>query len=241
MALDWDGTLCGGFTVLEWAACLHAQGAFPTRALDDMRRAIERYHRSEVDYARIADVVPRFYAAGLAGLSVTEAGAHADSFVASADFRARWSDLVPVLDGFLRNHPHLDPVLVSGAPHEVLARVAASLGDAAVHAIRAHTADGRYTGGLVDNPAEAHRKAQLVAALTATAPIVLAAGDTAADIPMLEVAERRLVVGPALAGRWSGPEVVEVAGRSLDAAERAVVGALLARLAHDVTGPPAPA
>lgn len=242
VALDWDGTLCGGFTVVEWAAFLHSHGAFRADTLADMTAAIDRYRRGEVTYAHIADVVPRVYVGGLRGLPTADAAALADAFVADPTFTARWSDLVPVLDGFLRAHPRLAPVFVSGAPQEVLERVAAAaVAGAEVHAIRADAVDGRYTGALVDNPAERHRKVRLVAELVARAPIALAAGDTASDEPMLDAARRRLVVGPHLRGRWPAPATVEVDGLRLTAAERAAVGELLARVADDVPGPATPA
>lgn len=239
VALDWDGTLCGGFTVVEWAAFLHGHGAFPTETLEDMTAAIDRYRRGELTYAHIADVVPRAYVGGLRGLATDDAAALADAFVADATFRARWSDLVPVLDRWLQTRPDLEPVFVSGAPQEVLERIAATaLAGAATHAIRAQAVDGRYTGALVDNPAERHRKAQLVAELAATAPIAVAAGDTASDEPMLELAPRRIVVGSHLAGRWpAGTGTVEVAGLRLTDGERRAVDALL----DDVPGRSTPA
>lgn len=55
--------------------------------------------------------------------------------------------------------------------------------------------DGLYTGELERNPAEQTAKDHIISTALEDARVVLAIGDSKADIPMLEMAEARIVVG----------------------------------------------
>jgi phosphoserine phosphatase len=88
------------------------------------------------------------------------------------------------------------PVVVSGAPHEILVEHVRRLGlpDVEVHGLTlAAGPDGRFTGDLAANLGTDTGKRELLQQLEG--PIVLGVGDSISDLPLLRAARRQLVVG----------------------------------------------
>ena len=54
--------------------------------------------------------------------------------------------------------------------------------------------DGRFTGELELNPAEQTAKERIISTALEDATVVLAVGDSEADLPMLEAAQAKIVV-----------------------------------------------
>lgn len=91
-------------------------------------------------------------------------------------------------------------VLVTGSVAPIVAPLAEHLGVSSVIAPRLAVEDGRLTGELEDPPIAGERKAEEMAEFAAGNGIDLAAsvayGDSADDLPMLELAGRAGVVNP---------------------------------------------
>ncbi|MCU0482997.1 MAG: haloacid dehalogenase-like hydrolase [Chloroflexi bacterium] len=93
-------------------------------------------------------------------------------------------------------------VLASGTYQPVLeafaARLADEIGSDAVVALGTplELRDGRATGRLAEPIGTGPRKAQRVRALVAGAPVSVAYGDSAADLPLLELAVEAVAVSP---------------------------------------------
>jgi HAD superfamily hydrolase (TIGR01490 family) len=87
-------------------------------------------------------------------------------------------------------------VVASGTYTPIAERFAARLGAEAIGTELAYDADGRATGRFVGTMGTGDEKVARLAALLDGAPLVAAYGDTAADIPMLSLAETAVAVHP---------------------------------------------
>jgi phosphoserine phosphatase len=98
------------------------------------------------------------------------------------------------------------PVVVTGAPQELIDAHLACLhvtGGADAHGLVLPSEDGRFLGTLDVNSGTEAGKVEILAGLDGTGDgtagtgndIVLAAGDSSSDRPLLEAARRQLIVG----------------------------------------------
>jgi phosphoserine phosphatase len=221
--LDWDNSLHAGFTMSPW---LHAL-ARDEREVDVARRfdaALAAYEAGTMAYDAFAGLAETLYTGLADGRSVAEVRAIADRFVRDDPLRPGTPQLVDALLA-----AGIRPVLISGAPIEVLSAHAAALGFAPrdVTGWQLEQRGDVYVGRLASgNTAQGGAKAALVDRLVAAGDqVVLGVGDSPADRPLVDAARIGAWIDPAAATesgrvRWSDRETgTERVGSLTDLAE----------------------
>jgi phosphoserine phosphatase len=153
-----------------------------------------RFARGEIDHNQLAVEANEDYARELAGWSLQQAAPLVQQFVADVDRLRVFAWTAPVLRSLVADG--VRPVVVSGAPHEILVEHAERLGLAGVevHGLTLRAGpDGRFTGDLAANLGTDAGKRDLLQHVSG--PVVLGVGDSVSDLPLLQGARRQLVVG----------------------------------------------
>jgi phosphoserine phosphatase len=202
--LDWDGVLRPGFLVIDWAEYLKNEAAFSPDDLHLMKNQLDRYRDRTASYADIAQAIPELYAKGLQGFNVDEHLNIAAKYAASGTFRSSLSPLAIQLLAFIRESRGLWAVIISGGPASILRLFGESVGIREVRAVEVEAKDDIFTGRILDNPAIMDRKQELVTKYSSLGRILLAAGDSESDQPMLMAASYRIAIGGTLASEWRG-------------------------------------
>lgn len=199
--LDWDNSLHDGFTMGPWLHAL-ARDAVEAAAALRFDAALADFQAGRLAYDAFVVLAEQLYTGMVAGRPVVEVEATADRLVPHDPLRPGTRELVAaLLDRGIR------PVLISGAPIEVLRAHAAALGFAPDDVTGWTLArDGeRYAGRLLENTARGGAKARIVAGLVAGgASVELGLGDTEADRPLVEAAR---------IGAWIDPHAPDEQGR----------------------------
>lgn len=227
--LDWDGVLRTGLLVVDWAEYLADRKAFSQGTAKAMSRQLASYRNREVSYAEITESIPALYGIGLKGYPAKGHMRLAADYVQSEDFLSAFTPLAATLLAFAEKDPCIFSIIISGAPAAVLNEFAALAPVDEVWAVNVEVADDVFTGIVLDNPATLTRKMELVNNYFARGHIVLAAGDSESDQPMLTAASHRIVIGRALADEWHGdPNTLTLPSGDLGKEEIARVKSFLA-------------
>lgn len=189
--LDWDGSLHRGLTLRDWTHYLSGRGLLPETIAEAIEERYVAYEAGELPYRRLATETPELYARGLEGVAQAELQADARSYV-NQDIKALFPFARTLLESLVGRG--IETVVVSGSPVETLARHQELLPIRRQYGIAVVVNDGVYTGDLELNPAEQTAKARVISTAVEGASVVLGVGDTEADVPMLEMAEARIVV-----------------------------------------------
>ena len=190
---DWDNTLRAGFTVTAWTEFLAGRGLFS--ALPTILQRFDRFlNDRSADYEVFCKDMEIAYAAGLAGQPGEEVAAAAASFVA-ADSKNIFRFVRPLCEYFADRQ--LSIIVISGAPEEPLKQYARTLGFELGGALRLEVRDGFYTGQVIENCGLSKIKSEAVSRVSAENDGVVALADSLSDMPLLDAARCRFVVGGA--------------------------------------------
>jgi phosphoserine phosphatase len=193
--LDWDNSLHPGFTMSPW---LHALARDDAEAEAGRRfdAALAAYEAGTLPYDDFASLAEVLYTTLADGRRVADLEAVAARLVRDDPLRPGTSELVAAL--LARG---IRPMLISGAPIEVLRAHAAALGFAPedVTGWTLDRAGDRVVGRLASgNTARGGSKAAIVAALVADgADVLLGVGDSPADRPLVDAARIGAWIEPA--------------------------------------------
>jgi phosphoserine phosphatase len=190
--MDWDNTIRQGWTIRDWACYLAEQNLLQAEAVSNVEGVIERYTAGHCGYTQMANTVLKVFAEGLRGQSADAVAAQAPSFIEEDGDR-----LFPFAEEALHEFRArgLALIVISGAPEEVLDAAARQYGFAEVRGSVFNVKDGEYVGTVKHNRATVGGKETAIAPLLGTALAVLAIGDSEADIPLLEQARVKVIVG----------------------------------------------
>ncbi len=189
--LDWDGSLHRGLTLRSWTLYLSERDLLPQAIADAIEERFSAHEEGDFPYSRLTRETPELYARGLQGVSQAELRAYARSYV-EQDARALFPFSRELLESLVERG--IETLVISGSPNETLAVHQEVLPLSRQWGITVGVRDGRYTGELELNPAEQSAKERVVSTAADGASVVLAIGDSEADLPMLELAESRIVV-----------------------------------------------
>jgi phosphoserine phosphatase len=162
---------------------------------------LHSYKDGLVAYSELAVKAPRLFAQGLEGVPVVRVMELVDRFVSGgSSFRHSLTPLGDLLANFLKMNSILHGVVISGAPHELLVAAQPITAVVSVYGVRVGVDESGkwYDGNLVDNPATGERKEAIMTNLSQARRVLLAVGDSRSDIPMLNEADFRVVVGDTL-------------------------------------------
>ena len=187
---DWDNTMREGFTMGDWTSFLAERGNFPKALARSIKSDMEDYANKVISYEELAHRVTSKYAKGLSGESQSTISQAADEFV---DADQQLFEFVRPLTDFLRAHG-VPFILISGCPREPLVAYQQALGISRIYALALEVVNGVYTNKLHLNPTLGDEKARIVEVLARDSEIILALGDSKADLPLLEAASHTVIV-----------------------------------------------
>jgi phosphoserine phosphatase len=194
--LDWDNTLHDGWTLDPWVRYLVDQGVAPDSLRTEGQQLTLDYLEGRLGgHSDLAHRANTLYASATAGWAVPDVAALVGPYLADVDGPLVYP-FVPDLLAWLVEHD-IEPVVVTGAPAPLVTAYVGPRGGRVVGFTVAE-ADGRYTGVVGRNPGTGREKARVVAELEGDGcVVVLGAGDSESDLPLLRAAPRQLVVGNA--------------------------------------------
>ena len=181
---DWDNTLCSGYTGMPWAEYLETAGLF--RGARTLQRLLDDAHRGAFPtYDMFCDEMAKAYAAGIIGTSERAVRTAAKAFV-TTDSR-RLFGFVRDLFTYLRERG-LPVVVITGAPDEPMQEYAARLGFSLAGTFQLEVQDGCYTGNVACNSGLCEKKREAVRRIVPGRRVLMAFGDSTADVPLWESA-----------------------------------------------------
>lgn len=197
--LDWDGTLCSGATILAWTKYLHNVGVMREEGVKSVAAAFQDLDRGKIDYLGLVDRATMGYARGLVGRRVEEIAPHAAGFAESYRDQIMW--FAPELIAGIRE-ANVEPIVITGSPAIAVNALAGPLGIDNVVGLRPFVSRGHLTSMLPQNTARPEIKQQIVESFEGD--ILLGAGDTVIDKPLLAAAQIRIFVGDGPAPELDG-------------------------------------
>jgi phosphoserine phosphatase len=197
--LDWDGTLCSGATILAWTKHLHNVGVMREEGMKSVASAFQDFDRGKIDYLGLVDRATMGYARGLVGRRVEDIAPHAAGFAESYRDQIMW--FAPeLIAGILK--ANIEPIVITGSPAIAVNALAAPLGIENVIGLRPFVSRGHLTSLLPQNTARPEIKQQIVESFDGD--ILLGAGDSVSDKPLLAAAQVRIFVGDGPAPELDG-------------------------------------
>jgi phosphoserine phosphatase len=190
--MDWDNTIRRGWTIRDWAHHLVKEDLLLSQTVSDVEAVLGRYTAGRCSYTEMADTVLQTFAEGLEGQSAAAVAAQAPSFIEGDRYRF-YPFAEEALDGFRARG--LSLLVISGAPEEVLDAAASRYGFTEVRGSVFDVKDGVYVGTVKLNRATVGGKGAAIAPLLGNALATLAMGDSEADMPLLERAHLKIIVG----------------------------------------------
>ncbi len=190
--IDWDNTMRGGFTLVDWVSFLADSNLFDKGVAAEILDTIKRHGDGELTYEEMARASTALYANGLAGYQVAAVEQAALKFVQldQVHLHSFVSSLLAALKG-----NDMTIVVVSGCPVEPLEAYKDILNLDHIYALQVGVSGGKYVAELVENPAGFDGKKAVVERLTESGDsVALAMGDSSADLPLLNAANYGIVV-----------------------------------------------
>lgn len=194
--LDLDNTLRADWSVRPWLKFLSKRRGWSEagRSLQDVERLIADLERGELDHDGLVRSCESVYAELLKGRTIRDVGDQAAVFINSTNRQAIHRYVKPLLSA-LRSR-WIAPIIVSGAPSELVSRYAKVLGIEEWFGFSLRAEDGTYDGSVEDNPGVTERKEAIVQQVAKQKrEIVLAVGDSESDIPLWDASPNRIIVG----------------------------------------------
>jgi HAD superfamily phosphoserine phosphatase-like hydrolase len=192
--LDWDNTLQAGWSILPWLeylATLSDQSIYAREAIEDLTN---KYELKLIDHDELSRTCAAAYGELLTGMSVPDVADLANKYLNNHSPQ----DPFPFTDrllSVLRAHG-IAPIIVSGAPKELVDGISTRLNIQEYYCLEIDSQGGMYTGSIKTNAGLREAKSAIVAGIERSwRSVVLALGDSESDIPMLDGAKRRVIVG----------------------------------------------
>jgi phosphoserine phosphatase len=186
--IDFDNTLASGWIMDSWLEVLGRQGVGRAGdGFEQLQRLFAEYaHSNSFGHDHLASEAAQIYAKSLSGVAVDEVTQHAPAFVANylSERRGRlFASSRALLDG-LRERG-LRPVLVTGAPKEVVDRLMRELDISTAFPLLLERENDHFTGRIHFNHGLASAKAEACELLEEReCDILVAIGDSEGDLPM---------------------------------------------------------
>lgn len=182
-----------------WVRYLARHGHVPRSTVLEMDRLISTFLTGEIDHDELAIAVNCLYASSMAGAKVEDVKSLSFTF-ASRDIRNLYK-FSPLLFDILERRG-IEVRIVSGAPTHLLAEYAKLLRVPEPIGFTIASAHGMYQDSVLRNPGTSTDKHRIVREFKMSGrQILLAAGDSSSDLPMLKAANVRIVVDNEPLGR----------------------------------------
>jgi phosphoserine phosphatase len=196
--LDLDNTLVRGWSLLSWARSDDADGL---SGIDALRAGLDdaeaQYAGRRISHDNFAVKTANLYAEMVSANDPHAIDDSVDNYV-NKGFSRRLLPFTQSLLRILRLHD-VAPVLVTGAPTELVARIATKLGIEEAHAMVVRD------GTVIKNTGTTEGKREAIGTFDySEREIVFAAGDSLSDMPLLATAGICMATAPLLADLSAG-------------------------------------
>lgn len=188
--LDWDGTLCNGYTLERWMQFLNTYGIIKRSYTDEFTQLTQVYQNLKLSYDEFVERSGKIYAASLNGKEHSEIKQLAENFVENEKEQV----FLHTYDLFRYVNQQASVMLISGAPEEVLSVYLKKYNLQEIYALNLDVEGGKYTGAVKENYGLLNNKKSAVRVLRKKYDIILSAGDTSSDLPLLESSTYRIIV-----------------------------------------------
>jgi phosphoserine phosphatase len=196
---DYDSTLRPNETIVAWLEFLQDELGWPTagRTLGQIRRLIREYQDGKRSHDQLSARYARAYAKFMAGRSVAETEAAVRRFVNNGAGGGLWPFVPPLLTGLRKLN--IEPVVITGAPRELVTAHLEPLGIRRMFALELEQMRGKFTGNVRVHHGERTAKQNVVNELidgyNGSGVLILGAGDSESDLPLIDDAHVQLIVG----------------------------------------------
>jgi phosphoserine phosphatase len=192
--LDLDNTLRAGWSMRDWVEWLAGDG-IPNadQCLERIDAAFQAFGEGALNHDELSNQTAQAYASMMKGKEQATVRELAEDFAAGEiGVHAFVAPLISRLESLT-----VAPIIVSGAPVELVSEYASILGVEEFFGLALGVdAKGRFDGSIVSNPGLASAKRRVTGEVRAQLrTVVLALGDSESDMPMLNTAGHRVVVG----------------------------------------------
>lgn len=179
-----------GSTMPSWVAYMRDHGVLAPAAAERIFAVDREHDRGDLSYPDFVVKVVNTYAAEMKGIDVSAVAALSTAFG-----RKDLVNILPFVAPLFRTlrAAGIEPVIVTGSPREAVVGQFATLGVTTIYATDIATDHGVFTGQVLRNVATGETK-QGIADGYQTCDVVLAAGDSVSDLPLLNAARLRIVV-----------------------------------------------
>lgn len=200
--LDLDNTLRSGWSIVSWVGSETMVGLVGAdrlqRLIEEMHSSYLNNHISHDDFAAQSSIA---YAEFISLNNLEAVQRAAKAYVSHELDRVLYSFAKPLIAALRRLH--IAPILVTGAPQELAVEISQELNIEEVYSLVVEN-------GTAINPGTADGKRRVVSAVSAAGRrLLLAAGDSDSDIPLMRLAPLR-IVSPMLNQLLESDPTVEV-------------------------------
>lgn len=169
---------------MPWAEFL--EGVRLYRGADELRTLLAMAH-SFSSYDKFCERMADAYAAGIVGTAHDDVVRAARTFVEN-DTRV-FAFVQHLLSYFASTG--LEVVVVTGGPDEPMQQYATTLGFSLAGTLQLEIRNGIYTGGILRNAGLCDKKQETVSSVVRGRTVVMAFGDSPADVPLWKAADVR--------------------------------------------------
>jgi phosphoserine phosphatase len=191
--LDWDGTLRRDFTIRTWIKFLVGQGILPDKSIEDIEGVFAPLFKGNISHDEASYRTAAIYAFYLKGRSKAEIMRMASLFF-EEDTQHLCSFSLALFSCLAQNS--IQKMVISGAPVEILQEYQRIIPIEYIHALELQVVEGVFTGKVLANSGTAQEKHLIVDHLSKSHMynIVLAAGNSSSDLPLLDAAPANIIV-----------------------------------------------
>ncbi|MHB8595432.1 MAG: HAD family hydrolase [Ktedonobacteraceae bacterium] len=191
--LDWDGTIRKDFTIRTWIKFLVAKGILPDKSIEEIEGVFALLFKGNISHDEASRLTAATYAFYLRGCSKADITRMASLFF-EEDTQYLCSFSL-ALFSYLA-HSSIQTMVISGAPGEILQEYQRIFPVEYIHALELQTVEGVFTGKVLANSGTAQEKHLIVDHLSKSQmyKIVLAAGNSSSDLPLLDAAPASIIV-----------------------------------------------
>lgn len=190
--LDWDNSLREKVTLFRWEDFLVQKGVISKRVITEREKYRLAFREGRMDHDRLSRECCLSFLRAAEGLPFDRYSELLEEYLPHD--REDFAAYTPILFDWLKTHG-IEPVVVSGAPRDVISRYFDEFGIRRAWAFDYEFRNGRLSSEFLGSGG--HDKRDVVEACRREfgCDPILALGDSASDLPMLEAARCPLIAG----------------------------------------------
>jgi len=198
---DWDNTVRGGFTIIDWfdylKSCEHeylrTKKDKILKTVDLINRCTNRFNNKEITHDEFAISINGYYCEAIKGWSASQLAIIADDFMPS--FKEKiYKYAIESFSYF--NSIGVPIYIVTGAPSLIISKCKEEFDIKAIFSLVPEVDDDMFTGGILENCGYSTAKNRVMDKIKSSHICnVFGFGDSASDLPILDKSDNPFIVG----------------------------------------------